>query len=105
LTTFAPFRYAYATLLVRTYISFVKNGVLLVSSPQRHFINKTAQHHQLNLFYIYVVFLYNGLSVKRNQMLELLYKIKEMTDAGIILNHMELFDELEKMMNESQRSV
>jgi len=28
-------------------------------------------------------------------MLELLHKIKEMTEAGIILNHMELFDELE----------
>jgi len=30
-------------------------------------------------------------------MLKLLHKIREYTEAGIILNHMELFDELEEI--------
>jgi len=30
-------------------------------------------------------------------MIELLHKIREYTEAGIILNHMELFDELEEI--------
>ena len=33
-------------------------------------------------------------------MLELIQKIKDYTEAGIILEHMELFDELEEMANE-----
>ena len=31
-------------------------------------------------------------------MLELIQKIKDYTEAGIILEHMELFDELESML-------
>jgi len=36
-------------------------------------------------------------------MLKLLHKIKEMTDAGIILNHMELFDELEALIKKETK--
>ncbi len=32
-------------------------------------------------------------------MLELIQKIKEYTEAGIILEHMYLFDELERIVN------
>jgi len=36
-------------------------------------------------------------------MIELLHKIKTMTEAGIILNHMYLFDELEEMITKTEQ--
>ncbi len=38
--------------------------------------------------------------LEEEDVLKLILKIREFTDAGIILNHMYLFDEIEKMIKD-----
>jgi len=63
-----------------------------------YIINQIDEVYQFNLFPILYGLVYNVIFRKRIDMLELARKIRMYTEAGIILNHMYLFDELEKLI-------
>ncbi len=63
-----------------------------------YIINRIDEVYQFNLFPILYGLVYNVIFRKRIDMLELARKIRMYTEAGIILNHMYLFDELEKLI-------